>query len=64
MISWILANIGTITISIALALIVTGIVISLVKDKKQGKSTCGGNCAHCKMCASCHRADNDNSKVS
>ncbi|MBR6880894.1 MAG: FeoB-associated Cys-rich membrane protein [Clostridiales bacterium] len=53
MISWIYDNIGTILISSVLVLAVIGIIISLVKDKRAGRSTCGGNCAHCKMCSSC-----------
>ena len=50
MISWIMGNIGTIIITFFLILMVTGIIISLTKDKKRGISSCGGNCAHCKMC--------------
>jgi hypothetical protein len=57
MITWLLANLGTIIISLILAFIVAGVIVVLVKDKKQGKSTCGGNCAHCKMCAGCKSAE-------
>ena len=56
MLSWIEANLGTIIVSVVLILIVTGIIIVMIRDKKQGKSTCGGNCAHCKMCAGCSSA--------
>ena len=48
-------NAGTILISIALIGLVTGIIIPLRKDKKQGKSSCGGNCGHCPMSGSCHK---------
>ena len=41
MLSWIMENIGTILITIVLAVIVVLIIRSLVKDKKQGKSSCG-----------------------
>lgn len=54
MLSFISSNISTISICIALAAIVALIVIKLVKDKKRGKSTCGGNCGHCPMGGSCH----------
>ncbi|MBQ3968344.1 MAG: FeoB-associated Cys-rich membrane protein [Lachnospiraceae bacterium] len=54
MLEWISENIGTIFISLLLILMVTGIIRTLIKDKKQGRSSCGGNCAHCKMCAACH----------
>lgn len=55
MMEWLLANIGTILITLILILTVAAVVRSLVRDKKQGKSLCGGNCAHCKMCAACHK---------
>ena len=48
-------NAGTILISIALIGLVTGIIIRLRKDKKQGKSSCGGNCGHCPMGSCCHK---------
>ena len=53
MISWIMGNIGTIIISLLLILIVIGILLSLIRDKKQGRSSCGGNCAGCKACTFC-----------
>ena len=56
MIAWITANIGTILVTLVLILMVAGIIRSMIKDKKQGKSSCGGNCAHCKMCAGCRPA--------
>lgn len=48
-------NAGTILISLALIALVTGIIIRLRKDKKQGKSSCGGNCGCCPMSGSCHK---------
>ena len=52
----IMSNLGTILVTLLLVAIVTGIILSMRKDKKQGRSTCGGNCAHCKMCAACRQA--------
>ncbi len=54
MLQWISANIGTILISLVLLAVVTLIIRSMVHDKKQGKSSCGGNCASCAACGSCH----------
>lgn len=54
MFGWIADNIGTIVISAVLIAIVVCISLSLIKQKKQGKSTCGGNCAHCAMHGGCH----------
>lgn len=47
MFAWIAKNIGTILICLVLILIVAAIIRSMVKDKKAGKSSCGGNCSHC-----------------
>lgn len=54
MLSWLSANIGTILISLVLICIVAAVIIIMRRDKKKGKSTCGGNCGHCPMGTSCH----------
>ena len=54
MLQWIGANLGTILICLVLLAIVTFIIVHLVRQKKQGKSSCGCNCAHCAMHGSCH----------
>ena len=56
MLTWITANLGTIVITALLAVAVAWILFTIIKDKKQGKSSCGGNCAHCKMCTACRDA--------
>lgn len=55
MLQWISANIGTILISLVLLAVVALIIRSMVHDKKQGKSSCGGNCANCGGCCGCHK---------
>ena len=55
MFAWIIENIATIIVSLILIAIVALIVVKLVSDKKKGKSSCGGNCAHCAMAGSCHK---------
>ena len=55
MVAWLTAHIGTILICLALLLIVITILVSLRRDRKKGKSFCGGNCGHCPMGGSCHR---------
>ena len=47
MFAWLAENLGTIVISAVLLAIVAAIVIYLIRQKKQGKSTCGAGCAHC-----------------
>ena len=59
MLAFVTGNLGTILITLFLVLIVALAIHSLVKDKRQGRSSCGGSCAHCKMCTACRRAGND-----
>ena len=40
----------------ALILIVVGILFVLRRDRKNGKSSCGGNCGHCPMGGTCHKS--------
>ena len=54
MLQWICANPGTILICIALVAVVALILYSLIRQHKQGKSSCGCNCAHCAMHGACH----------
>ncbi|MBO4927187.1 MAG: FeoB-associated Cys-rich membrane protein [Clostridiales bacterium] len=56
MITWLSENLGTIVISLVLLAIVAGIILSIWRDKKKGKSSCGCNCGHCAMSGTCHQA--------
>lgn len=51
---WIEANLATIGICAVLLAIVGLILRYLIRQKKQKKSSCGCNCAHCAMHGSCH----------
>lgn len=55
MLTWISENIGTLVICLVLCAIVAGIITVMVRDRKQGKSSCGCGCAHCPMGGSCHK---------
>ena len=55
MIETISENAGTIAVSLLLIGLITLIIIRLRRDKKQGKSSCGGNCGCCPMAGSCHK---------
>lgn len=55
MFDWIAQNLGTLLISAVLIAIVTFIIISLIRQKKRGKSSCGCNCAHCALHGQCHK---------
>ncbi len=54
MLTWISENIATILICAALIAIVAAIIGSMLRNKKQGKSSCGCGCADCPMNGSCH----------
>ena len=53
MLTPIIENLGTIAITLLLIIVVSCIILTIIRDKKQGRSTCGGNCAHCNACAGC-----------
>ena len=42
---------GTVIVALVLLAVVGLIIYSMVKDKKQGKHSCGGNCASCSGCS-------------
>ena len=45
---------GTVLV-LAVLLAVVGLIIrGMVKDRRQGKSSCGAGCAHCAMHGECH----------
>ncbi len=54
MTAFLATNLSTILICIVLIAIVVSISIYLVRQKKQGKSSCGAGCAHCAMHGECH----------
>ena len=53
MLDWLANNIGTIAVGAVVAAIVTVIIVFMVKDKKQGKTTCGCGCKDCPMAGKC-----------
>ena len=63
-IDWLIANIGTITVGLVVLVVVALVIVLMVKDKKQGKSSCGNSCASCPMAGKCHptKPDQENTK--
>ncbi len=47
---------GTIVVSILLAVGIILAVRKMCRDKKAGKKTCGGNCAGCMNSSACHNS--------
>ena len=54
MFTWLAENLGTVIICAVLIAIVVLIVCSMVKKKKQGKTSCSCGCANCAMHGACH----------
>ena len=55
MLQTIVNHAGTIIVTLILIGAVAAAAFRLVRDKKQGKSTCGCNCGCCPMAGSCHK---------
>ena len=53
MLTWLSANLVNIILIAVLVLIVTLLIRGMIRDKKAGKSACGGSCASCGACGSC-----------
>ncbi len=60
---WLSVNLGNIIVSLLLIIIVVLIIRSIIKDKRLGRSSCGGNCAHCKMCTACRNASKNEAGI-
>ena len=54
MLEWLSQNWGNIVIIGVVAAIVAAVVITRIRAKKQGKSTCGCGCSQCAMQGMCH----------
>ncbi len=55
MFEWLTNNIGTIIVLILLVIIIAAIIIKMIKDKKDGKSSCGCGCENCSMNGACNK---------
>ena len=56
MFAWLTANLINIALIAVIALVVSLLIRSMIRDKKAGKSSCGGNCASCGVCGKCGAA--------
>jgi len=52
--SWFLENLSTVIVASILLVLVVLVLIKMTKDKKNGKSSCGGNCSSCRFHSDCH----------
>ncbi len=53
MLNWLSANLVNIALIAVLVLIVVLLIRGMIRDRKAGKSPCGGNCAACGACKGC-----------
>lgn len=53
MIEFIQQYLGSVIVGAGVLAVVVMIIVNAVRDKRAGKSSCGGDCAHC---GCCHRA--------
>jgi hypothetical protein len=54
MLAWISANLGTIVVCAVLLLIIGWIIVSMIRRRKKGKTSCGCSCGSCPMHDACH----------
>lgn len=54
--NWLAQNYGTIIVCTILAAIFGLLIASLIRDRRAGRSSCGGSCAGCAMSGCCHAA--------
>ena len=57
MLDWIAQNMATIVVCIGLLLLVVGIILTMIRERKKGKSSCGGGCIGCPMKGTCHKKE-------
>jgi len=55
MLLWITQNAANIIICLVLAAVVTAIIVSMVRNKMKGRSSCGCGCSSCPMSGKCHQ---------
>ena len=54
MLSWLHNNLGTVAVCVGLAILLGAVAIHMIKEKKQGKSSCGCGCEGCALSEQCH----------
>ena len=54
MLAWLTENISTIIICAVLVAVVAAIIVSMVKNRKKGKFSCGCGCSDCPISTSCN----------
>lgn len=60
MLTWLSENISTIIISLIVAAVLATVIVKMIRDKKNGKSSCscGCGCGSCPNSSLCHGESN------
>lgn len=53
MLAFLSANIGSIVVGLLILLVIAGVVIHMIRNKKKGKSGCGCGCDGCRYADGC-----------
>ncbi len=53
MLVWLSANLINIVLIAVIVLVVGLLIRGMIRDRKAGKSSCGGSCASCGACGGC-----------
>ena len=55
MMNWLSVNGTSLVVGLLVAAIVAAVIVKMVRDKKQHKSTCGCSCSGCPGASYCHK---------
>ena len=64
MCDWFVLYGGSLLVAMLLSALVILIILSIRRDKKQGKSSCGAACAGCPMSGRCHEQQKEKNDFS
>ena len=56
--AWLSANFVNIALIAVIVLVVALLIRGMIRDRKAGKSSCGGSCASCGACGGCSSCGN------
>lgn len=56
---WLTENLATVIIAVILLAALTAIAVKLIRNKKQGKSSCGCGCKNCVLSGKCRGAHSE-----
>lgn len=55
MMNWLYANWASLVVGLAVAAVILAVILKMIRDKKQHKSTCGCSCSGCPGANDCHK---------